>query len=245
MATAWESLKELGIEVPEWKPDPENRDAARDEYRKALQRMQKLYLEKTRDLRYPPEPGPRPMQYEGAPPFPPAQVYPPEPQRPSQPIGLTRYPSVEEINRYIAEGGPTSNKLPDLATPELRAVVVAAWQTRMKSYEAAIEEYRPQYDVVHAEETRILLEYKAKNDEWLDTVFYPGEAERAIWEIANEALEESRRQIRAEADLARDELDILRAREERRRLEAGEKAEAAKVETEKVEAAKVKKAENS
>lgn len=227
MATAWEMLAELGIEVPVYRPDPENRDKARDDYRKALQAMQVQYREKTRDLRYPPDPGRRPEQYEGAPEFPHATQYPPEPQRPQPPIGLTLYPSNVEIGEYIAKGGPVSDKLPELATSELRALAVLRWQGAMQQYEDTLVEYRPKWQAAHEAEQAELRAYSVRNEEWLDTVFYPGEAERALWEAANEVLEESKRRIRAEADLAQDELTILQAKRERALMEREAAAEKA------------------
>ncbi len=230
MKTAWEMLGELGIEVPAWTPPiPEDREAARDAFRLSLKALQDMYREKMQDLRYPPDPGPRPKQYVGAPEFPHAMTYPPEPQRPGQPIGLSRYPSAEEITNYIAVGGSFSDRLPSLATADLRAAAIASWQAEMAKYDEAIREYTPRYQKVRDEETRVLLEYKDRNETWLDTVFYPGEAERAIWEVANEVLEESKRRIRAEADLARDELDIMRVKQERERLQKLEVAGAAPV----------------
>ena len=219
MATALEKLQEFGIALPTYRPDPANRDKARDDYRRALQVMQEQYREATKDLRYPPEPGPRPKQYEDAPPFPHAVQYPPEPQRPEPPIGLTAYPSNEEITVYVDKGGPVSDKFERLATQELRAKAVQDWQKATEEFKTIVEAWRPKWQAVHEAEQAEQRAYAVRNEEWLDTVFYPGEAERALWEVAHEVFQESQRAIRAEADLARDELDILRAKRERAAME--------------------------
>lgn len=55
-------------------------------------------------------------------------------------------------------------------------------------------------DEIRIEEERISA-YNKKNNEWLDSVFFPGEAERVIWEAACEIFEERERDRRAQASL--------------------------------------------
>ena len=50
-------------------------------------------------------------------------------------------------------------------------------------------------------EKKVLAEYTVRNDEWLDTQFYPHEAEKRLWEIAREVLEEWETDERARIDL--------------------------------------------
>lgn len=50
-------------------------------------------------------------------------------------------------------------------------------------------------------EKRILKEYTERNDEWLDTKFFPHEAEKRLWEVANEVREEWEVAERARLDL--------------------------------------------
>jgi len=57
-----------------------------------------------------------------------------------------------------------------------------------------------------AAQKAILDAYTAKNDEWLDTVFFPNEAERVIWEVANEVHEEWLIARRARLELWRDDV---------------------------------------
>ena len=50
-------------------------------------------------------------------------------------------------------------------------------------------------------EKAVLLAYVAKNDEWLDGVFFPHEAEKRLWEVANEVREDWEVAERARIDL--------------------------------------------
>lgn len=52
----------------------------------------------------------------------------------------------------------------------------------------------------------MLDEYTKKNDEWLDTVFFPVEAERVIWEAARDVRETWEAERRAKRELWRDEV---------------------------------------
>lgn len=200
MKTAFEMARKWDL-IPKFTPNPEDRTTARDLFRKALQEMSEKYVEKTEEMLHPPQPGPRPKQYKGAPPFPEGLQKPAEPQRPRSPIGLPMYPSDDQLyTRSLTEAGKKE---------------VENWKAEMETFEAAVKVWRPQYDVVMNEERRLHEEYTKINDEWLDTVFFPGEAERVIWETANEVYEESLRRMRAEADLARDELDIQKLKNEK------------------------------
>lgn len=50
-------------------------------------------------------------------------------------------------------------------------------------------------------EKEVLQKYLVANDEWLDTRFFPHEAEKRLWEVANEVLEEWETGERARIDL--------------------------------------------
>ncbi len=202
MKTAFEMAKKWGL-VPEFQPSLENRTAARDAFRKALLEMAEKYVEKTEAMSHPPQPGPRPKQYKGAPPFPEGLQKPAEPERPRSPIGLPRYPTDDQLHAH--------------SKTSVGKKEVEDWKSAMAVYEKLIAEWRPSFDAVMAEERRIHEEYTKTNDEWLDTIFFPGEAERVIWETANEVYEESLRRLRAEADLAREELDIQKLKNEKAR----------------------------
>lgn len=202
MKTAFETSKKWGI-VPTYKVDPENRERSREEFRKALQAMQEAYVEKTQTMRPPPTPGPRPKLFTGAPPFPEALPKPAEPQRPTSPRGLPRYPTDDQLFAHSR-------------TPEGKKDV-DEWHAAMDTYNQELARWRPEYDAVMAAERRLHEEYTKKNDEWVDTIFFPNEAERVIWEAAHAVEEEFERAVRAEADLARDQMDIRRAKREQLR----------------------------
>lgn len=57
-----------------------------------------------------------------------------------------------------------------------------------------------------AAQKAILDEYTRKNEAWLDTVFYPGEAERLIWEAAREVYEDWETDRRASRENWKDEV---------------------------------------
>ena len=52
----------------------------------------------------------------------------------------------------------------------------------------------------------MLAKYNQENDEWCDTVLFPVEAERVIWEAARDVREDWETERRAKRDLWRDEV---------------------------------------
>ncbi len=176
MKTAWQLAQEWAL-VPEWKVEPDDeKKGYREAFRAKLDFMREAFERRVRQMRRPPSPGPRPLPYAPPPLAAPTQTEIPE---------TALYAAAREraAKAYAAAIALTPESGPEIIKAGEAALVASREAERVARIAEELARDKLNRDAAAKWGREV-------NDVWLDTKFYPNEAEHVIWQASKTMLDD-------------------------------------------------------